>query len=374
MMFAFTEEHEELRRTVRKFLENHATEQKVRGLMQSERGYDPEVWAQMAGQMALPGLIVPEQYGGAGLGYVELTVVMEEMGRTLFCAPYLSCAVLAVNALMCAGGEAVRAELLPEIVAGKKLVTVAVAEEGGSWEAGDATATATPADGAWSITGHKLYVLDGHVADALLVVAKAPDGVGLFRVDGEADGVLRSLLPTLDLTRKLARVELSNAPAMRVDAGGQVAAALDRALALTVIALTAEQVGGARRCLEMSTEYARTRLQFGRPIGSFQAIKHKCADMLVEVEFARSAAYNAGFTAAEPGCDDAEIFEAAHLAKSYCSDAYFHAAAETIQIHGGMGFTWEHPAHLYFKRAKSSAMLFGDAMQHREKLAARVGI
>ena len=374
MTFAFTEEHEELRRTVRKFLENHSSEQKVRGLMQTEKGYDSEVWAQMAEQMALQGLIVPEQYGGAGLGYVELTVVLEEMGRVLYCGPYLSSAVLSANALLCAGNEAARAELLPKIAAGEKLVTVALAEEGGSWEAAKVAATATPDDGSWAITGNKLYVPDGHVADVLLVAAKAPDGVGLFRVDGDADGVLRKLLPTLDLTRKLARIELLNAPAARIDAGGSVAAALDKAVALSVIALTAEQAGGAQRCLELSTEYAKTRLQFGRPIGSFQAIKHKCADMLVEVEFAKSAAYNAGFTAAEPGHADGEIIAAAHLAKAYCSDAYFHAAAETIQIHGGMGFTWEHPAHLYFKRAKSSAVLFGDAALHREKLATQVGI
>ncbi|GIW42610.1 MAG: acyl-CoA dehydrogenase [Candidatus Binatia bacterium] len=372
MDFAFTEEHEELRQTVRRFLENKSPEAAVRRWMETERGYDEDVWLEMAGQMGLQGLIVPEAQGGAGLGPVELAIVMEEMGRVLFCAPYLSSAVLAARALLEAASEEAKAELLPRIASGEIVATLAFTEKQALWDPELVRTEAVRRGDSWSIDGVKDYVLDGHVAHVLLVVARTDDGLGLFRVEGEAEGLRRTLLPTLDLTRKLARCQFSKTPAVRIDRDGDLAKALERTVAHTLVALSAEQVGGAQRCLEMSTDYAKTRIQFGRPIGSFQAIKHKCADMLVEVEFARSAAYHAAFRAAEG--DENELLTASAMAKSYCSEAYFRAAAETIQIHGGMGFTWEHPAHLYFKRAKSSALLFGDPVFHREKLADRLGI
>jgi alkylation response protein AidB-like acyl-CoA dehydrogenase len=325
----------------------------------------------MAEQLGLQGLIVPADFGGAGLGFVEMAIVLEEMGRFLLCAPFLSSALLGATTLVLAGDDAARSELLPAIASGEKIVAVALAEDGGHWNAADVRTRAAKKGGGWVLDGVKGYVLDGHVADALLVAARSDDGVALFHVAGESPGVKRELLPTLDLTRKLARVELSSAPARRV-ASGDVAPALERVLLHAAVALAAEQVGGAQRCLEMSTDYAKTRLQFGRPIGSFQAIKHRCADMLVEVEFAKSAAYHAAFTAAEGA--EKDLATAARMAKSYCSEGYLHAASETIQIHGGMGFTWEHPAHLYFKRAKSSAMLFGDPVYHRERLAQEIGL
>jgi alkylation response protein AidB-like acyl-CoA dehydrogenase len=370
MDFAFTEEHEDLRRTVRKFMEDKSDEQAVRRLMQTDEGYDPAVWKQLATDLGLPGLIVPEDSGGAGLGFVEMGIVLEEMGRVLFCAPYLSSAVLAASTLVHGADDATKAELLPSIAAGEKRATLAWAEEGG-WEAGDVAMRATEKGGAWALDGVKNYVLDGHTADVVLVVARAGSDLALFSVHGESPGLDRRLLPTLDLTRKLARLEFSRTPATRVSSD-DFTPALRRVLALAAVALAHEQTGGAERCLEMSTEYAKTRLQFGRPIGSFQAIKHKCADMLVEVEFAKSAAYHAAFMAAEGNLE--EFLTAARMAKSYCSEAYFHAAAETIQIHGGMGFTWEHPAHLFFKRAKSSAMLLGDPVAHRERLAEQLGL
>ncbi|MBM4264998.1 MAG: acyl-CoA dehydrogenase [Deltaproteobacteria bacterium] len=371
MHFTFTEEHEELRRTVRRFLEQRSDEQAVRRAMETERGYDDDVWSQMAGQMGLQGLIVPAEHGGAGLGWVEMMVVLEEMGRSLLCAPYLSTAVLAAGALVEAGSEEARSEILPGIASGETIATLAFVDDGRGWDVADVQMQATKDGDGWKLSGVKNFVLDGHTADVILVVARGPDGLSLFRVDAGAAGLERALLPTLDLTRKLARVSFSSTPAKRVGASGDLTSQLRRVLDLAVVGLVAEQVGGAQRCLEMSTEYARTRLQFGRPIGSFQAIKHRCADMLVSVEFAKSAAYNAGFTAAE---GDGDLASAAHIAKSYCSEAYFHAAADNIQIHGGMGFTWEHPAHLYFKRAKSSSVLFGDPMQHREQLAQSLGI
>jgi alkylation response protein AidB-like acyl-CoA dehydrogenase len=368
--FTFTEEHDELRATIRAFLAEHSDEAAVRAQMASERGFDPEVWTLLAEQLGLAGLIVPEAHGGAGMGYVELLVAMEEMGRALLCAPYLGTAVLSTNALLLCADAATQKDLLAKIAAGRAIVSVAHAEPNGRWDAAGITLRARAKGDGFELDGTKTWVLDGHVADTLLVAARTEDGLGLFRVDARAEGLSRALIPSLDTTRKLATVELAATPARLVSRGDQTAN-LERALALTVCALAAEQVGGAQRCLEMATDYAKTRLQFGRPIGSYQAIKHKCADMLVLVEFAKSAAY-AACTAAAENSDD--LLEAAALAKAYCSEAYFKIAAENIQIHGGMGFTWEHSAHLYFKRAKASDLLFGDAAHHRERLADLVGI
>jgi alkylation response protein AidB-like acyl-CoA dehydrogenase len=368
--FAFTDEHEELRATLRAFLQEKSGQAAVREQMASERGYDPLVWEQMAEQMGLAGLIVPEEFGGAGFGYVELLIAMEEMGRALLCAPYLGTAVFATNALIHCASETARKELLVGIAAGKSIVSVAHAEDNGRWDLAGVEMRAEKSEDGFSLTGRKCWVLDGHVADVVLAVARHGDGLGLFRVAGAANGLTRTLVPSLDLTRKLARLDFSGTPAELVSRGDQTGP-LERVLALTQAALAAEQVGGAQLCLETAVEYAKTRLQFGRPIGSYQAIKHKCADMLVEVEFAKSAAYAACFAAASA---DADFLETAALAKAYCSEAYFHAAAENIQIHGGMGFTWELPLHLYFKRAKSSELFLGDAAYHRERLAELVGI
>jgi alkylation response protein AidB-like acyl-CoA dehydrogenase len=364
--YSFSEEHDELRATVRAFLEEKSDETAVRAHMASERGFAPEVWEQLAEQMGLAGLIIPEEHGGAGMSYVELLVVMEEMGRSLLCAPFLSSAVFAANAVLACADERTQKEVLSGIAAGRLLATVAHAEPGRRWDL-DATELRV-VDG--SLTGAKTAVLDGHTADVIFVVARADAGLGLFRVDAGAAGLTRTPIPELDLTRQLARIDFAGTPATQVSEGDQ-SQALERVLGLTVAALAAEQAGGAQACLEQATEYAKTRLQFGRPIGSYQGIKHKCADMLVEVEFAKSAAYNACFAAAE---DADDFLDTAALAKAYCSEAYFHAAAQNIQIHGGMGFTWEHPAHLYFKRAKASALLLGDAAHHREVLAGRLGL
>jgi alkylation response protein AidB-like acyl-CoA dehydrogenase len=368
---SFTEEHGALRATLRAFLAQHSDESAVRAQMAGERGWDPEVWARLAEELGLAGLVIPEEHGGAGFGPVELCVAMEEMGRALLCAPYLGTAVLAANALLECADDATRRELLGGIASGATIATLAFAEPGGRWDLDGVALRARAKGDAFELDGTKEWVLDGHTADVLLVVARDDAGLGLYRVDAGAEGLTRTPLPTLDTTRKLARVELAATPARRISSGDP-SAGLERALARTLAALAAEQVGGAQRCLELSVDYAKTRLQFGRPIGSYQAIKHKCADMLVAVEFAKSAAYAAAFAAAED--DDASLLEAASLAKATCSETYFHAAADTIQIHGGMGFTWEHPAHLYFKRAKSSELLFGDAAHHRERLADRIGL
>ncbi|KAA0233717.1 MAG: Acyl-CoA dehydrogenase [Acidimicrobiales bacterium] len=371
MNFAFSEEQEELRKIVRQFLEDKSPELAVREQMETEQGYDPDVWSQMAEQMMLQGLIIPEEYGGSGYSYVELIVVLEEMGRALLCAPYFSTVVLAGNTLLYSGDEAAKKDLLPGIASGETIATLAFTEDNGRWDEQGITMEATQSGDGWTLSGSKMFVLDGHSADLILVAARTPAGVSLFHVPGDARGLTRTALSTMDMTRKQAKLEFDAVDAALIGEQGTGWSVLERVLDLAAVALAAEQVGGAQMCLDMSVEYAKVRVQFGRPIGSFQAIKHKCADMLLEVESAKSAAYYAGWCAAE--LND-ELPSVASLAKAYCSDAYFHAAAENIQIHGGIGFTWEHPAHLYFKRAKSSELLFGDPTYHRELLAQRIGI
>ncbi len=370
MDFAFSEEQEQLREFVRSFLEDKASEAAVREQMATEQGYDTAVWDQMSEQMGLQALTIPEEYGGQGFGYVELIVVLEEMGRALLCAPYFSTVVLAANTLIHCEDDSAKAELLPQIASGTT-ATLAFTEESGKWDESGITMSATASGDGYTLDGVKMYVLDGHTAEIILVAARTDAGVSLFQVAADAEGLTRTPLATMDQTRKQARLEFSGTPAKLIGSDGGGWAVLERVLDLAAVALAAEQVGGAQMCLEMSVDYAKVRVQFGRPIGSFQAIKHKCADMLLEVESSKSAAYYAGWCAAE--LND-ELPSTASLAKAYCSEAYFHAAAENIQIHGGIGFTWEHPAHLYFNRAKSSELLFGDPTYHRELLAQRIGL
>jgi alkylation response protein AidB-like acyl-CoA dehydrogenase len=371
MNFAFSEEQEELRKIVKQFLEAKSSEATVRELMDTESGYDPDVWKQMAEQMGLTGLIIPEEFGGSGYTYIELIVVLEEMGRRLLCAPYFSTVALATNALLHSGDEAAKNDYLPGIAAGETIATVAFTEANGRWDESGITMEATGSGDSWTLSGEKMYVLDGHIADLVIVAAKTAAGTSLFAVSGDASGLTREALSTMDQTRKQARLTFADTPAKLIGTDGAGWTVMERVLDLAAVALAAEQVGGSQECLEMAVQYAKDRVQFGRPIGSFQAIKHKCADMLLETESAKSAAYYAGWCAAE--LND-ELPSVASLAKSYCSEAYFHTTAENIQIHGGIGFTWEHPAHLYFKRAKSSELLFGDPTYHRELLAQRIGL
>jgi alkylation response protein AidB-like acyl-CoA dehydrogenase len=293
------------------------------------------------------------------------------MGAALLCAPYFSTVALGANALLTAGDEVAAKQWLPSIASGETIATLAITEDAGRWDLDGITTRATKKDGSWTLEGHKSFVLDGHTAGLVLVAARTDAGLSLFAVDGDAAGLTRTPLATMDQTRKQARLEFAGTPATLVGHDGDAGPGLEKTMQLAAVALAAEQVGGAQRVLDNAVEYAKNRMQFGRPIGSFQAIKHKCADMLLEVESAKSAAYYGAWAAAT---DDEELALAASLAKSYCSEAYFHCAAENIQIHGGIGFTWEHHAHLYFKRAKSSELLLGDPAYHRELLAQRLGI
>jgi len=371
MEISFTQEHEELRQMVRRFFEKDSTEAIVRKLMETESGYDARSWERMASELSLLGIGIPEQHGGAGLGPVEMGIVCEEMGRVLYCGPYLASVVLAAAMVREAAVDAEKSKLLSGIASGKTIATLAIAEESGKWNPESIAMRATRDGAGYRLDGVKDFVLDGHTANVILVVARDGETLALFRVDGNAKGLERAQLPALDLTRKLAKLTFNGTPATRIS-DKDIAPQLRRVLTLGAAMLAAEQAGGAQRCLELSTEYAKTRLQFGRPIGSFQAIKHKCADMLVDTELARSAAYHAAFELA--GEDEAEAAEAAQIAKSFCSEAYYKAAAENIQIHGGMGFTWEHPAHLYFKRARASSVIFGDPSEHRQRLAASLAL
>ena len=364
--FVFTREQQELRRTVRRFLADKSPPEQVRRLMDTEDGYDPGVWSQLAGQLGLVGLAVPAEHGGSGCGPVEQLIVCEEMGRVLLCAPYLSTAVLAGSALLASADRAAQADLLPGIVAGSLVATLAVPEDDGTWSTSALHTRARVQGRRWLVTGQKKFVLDGASAGLILVAAQAPAGPSLFAVDGAAPGLARRPLQTLDMTRKQAVIDFDDVPARLVGVAGAAAAIVDHAVLLGSIMLAAEQVGGAQRCLDMSVDYAKFRYQFGRPIGSFQAIKHKCADMLLEVESARSAAYYAAWAAADGGSDLPLV---ASLAKAYCSEAYSRAAAENIQIHGGIGFTWEHDAHLYYRRAKSAEAMLGTPAEHRDLAA-----
>jgi alkylation response protein AidB-like acyl-CoA dehydrogenase len=374
--FAFSEEQDQLRDAVRRFLEAKSPSSEVRRLMETTEGYDPAVWNQMANELGLQSIHIPEEYGGQGFTFVELAIVLEEMGRVLLCAPYFSTVVLAADALMNAGTKEQQAELLPGIASGETIATLAFTEPNGKWDASGIEMVATGSGDHYTLNGTKMFVIDGHTANLVVVAARTEgssgeDGISFFAVEGDASGLNRTALSTMDQTRKQARLDFDNVTARPIGDPGSAWPALSKTLDQAAVGLANEMVGGAQKVLEMSVEYAKVRVQFGRPIGSFQAIKHKCADMLLEVESGKSAAYYAAWAAAE---DNEELPVAASLAKAYCSDAYFHAAAENIQIHGGIGFTWEHDAHLYFKRAKSSEILLGDATYHRELLAQRIGI
>src|SRR5215469_4938023 len=360
--YVFTDEQQDLRDMVRRFLAEKSPVSEVRRLMATEAGYDPAVWAQL-GQLGLAGLTIPEKYGGAGRGPVEQLIVCEEMGAALLCAPYLASAVLVACALQASGDEAAQADLLPAIASGQTIATLAGPEEDGSWSPDELHATARRSGDRYLLDGRKSFVLDGMIADLILVAASSDDGPALFAVDGDAPGLSGQAMQTLDLTRKQAVLTFSSVPGRPVGQPAAAAEIVAQAVRGGMLALAAEQVGGAQRCLDMAVAYAKVRHQFGRAIGSFQAIKHMCADLLLEVESARSAAYYAAW-AAQDGSDELPLVSS--LAKAFCSEAYFRAAADNIQIHGGIGFTWEHDAHLYYRRAKSTELMLGTPQEHRE--------
>jgi alkylation response protein AidB-like acyl-CoA dehydrogenase len=367
-------EQRQLRESVRRFLADRAPLSRVRELMETADATDADVWRQAGTQLGLQGIAIPEEYGGAGFSFAEQAIVLEELGGALYSGPYLASAVLAATALLAGEDEGARRDLLPGIASGETIATLAFTEDDGSWDPSSirqAAAKNGPRGPGWRLDGHKSFVLDGHGAGLILTVAAADVGLSLFAVDGTAAGLSRRVLPTLDQTRRLARLEFSEVPARLIGSPGAARAVLDRTLDVTAIALAAEQLGGAQRALDMAVEYAKIRHQFGRPIGSFQVIKHRCADLLLEVESLRSAV---SYAAAAVAADSTEVPVLAALLKAYGSEVFTHVAGENIQIHGGIGFTWEHDAHLYLKRAKASELFLGDGSYHRERLATRIGL
>jgi alkylation response protein AidB-like acyl-CoA dehydrogenase len=380
--FGFSQEQDLLRQTARSFLEKECPSGVVRRMMDDPAGTTDELWQKLA-ELGWLGLVYPEAHGGVGLGFVDLTVVLEEMGRVVMPGPYFSTVLLGGLAILEAGSEAQKAAWLPKIAQGDARVTLAVAEESGRWDAAAVECQAKAAKGGgFVLSGTKLFVPDGHTADLLVVAARtgkptredAAAGVTLFLVPADAAGLSATLLPTMDQTRKLAEVRLSRVevgPDAVLGAVGQGAGPLARVIQRATVALCAEMCGGAQRVLEMCTEYAKIRVAFGKPIGTYQAVKHKCADMLVAVENAKSITYYAAWALDEA---PAEAPLAASMAKAYVSDAFRKATGDGIQIHGGIGFTWEHDLHLYFKRAKSSEVTFGDATHHREQVARLIAL
>jgi alkylation response protein AidB-like acyl-CoA dehydrogenase len=369
-MFGTSEEQEELRASVRRFVTDRAPLSKVRQLMDAGE-IDPAFWNQAGAQLGLQGIAIPEEYGGSGFSFAEQAIVLEELGGGLYGGPYVPSAVLAATALLASPDESARQEYLPGIASGETIATLAFTEEDGSWDPASIRLAAAKSGDSWVLDGHKSFVLSGAEATLYLVVAVADGGLSLFAVDAGASGLTATALPTLDQTRNLARLEFAGVPARIIGSPGDATAILDRVLDVAAIALAAEQLGGAQRALDITVDYTKTRHQFGRPIGSFQALKHRMADLLMEVESLRSAVAYAASAVAE---DSDEVPALASLLKAYASETYFHVAAEMIQMHGGIGFTWEHDAHLFFKRAKSSELFLGDGSYHRERLAQRIGL
>ena len=377
MDFGFSQEQELLRQTARSFLEKECPSGFVRRMMDDPAGTTDEFWGKLA-ELGWLGLIYPEADGGMGLGLVDLTVVLEEMGRAVMPGPFFSTVLLGGLAIREAGSDAQRQAWVPRIAGGEARVTLALLEESARWDAAGVEVAAKPGKtGGFVLSGTKLFVPDGHSADLLVVAARTAKptkddpshGVSLFLVPADRKGVVTTLLPTMDQTRKLAEVAFR-----RVEVGADALLGplhqgwpiLSRILDRAAVALCAEMCGGAQKVLDLSTEYAKIRVAFGKPIGTYQAVKHKCADMLVAVENAKSITYYAAW-AADQDAPDAPL--AAAMAKAFVSDAYRKVAGDGIQVHGGIGFTWEHDMHLYFKRAKGSEFMFGDATFNRERVA-----
>lgn len=371
MRLAFSAEQELFRTSVRGFLGDRATEADTRRLMATDDGHDSATWRLMADQLGLQGLIIPEHFGGSGFGQQELGIVLEELGRTLAGGPYFPTVALAANALLLSGDEQAKADYLPGIAAGTLIATTALTDASASWDPSGLTVRASGGHGTWTLTGTQSFVLSGHIADLVLLIADGELGPTLFAVDRGAPGLTMTPLITMDPTRRQSNLALRDTPARLVGAPGTGLSTIAKLLDLAGAALAAEQVGGAQRVLEMAVDYAKTRSQFGREIGSFQAIKHKCADVLVEVESARSTAYYAMLAAAT---DSPDLHTAASLAQLRCSEAYLRAAEENILVHGAIGYTWEHAAQLYYKRASADAVYLGGPAVHRERLGGHIGL
>jgi alkylation response protein AidB-like acyl-CoA dehydrogenase len=377
MDFAFSEQQDLLRTSARRFLERECPPDMVRRWSDDPQGYSPDLWQTMAA-FGWMGLVLPETYGGSGLSFVDLTILMEEMGRVLLPAPFFSSIALGALTLLETGSDEQRQQMLPRLVRGETKVCVALLEADGRYDPRGISMRASIRGNRATLNGTKLFVVDAHVSDYIICVARTrggrdpESGISLFVLDITSPGIACTPLMSIDQTRGLCEVSFTRVGvSLEAMLGGRDAAwpTLQRALDKATVALCAEMVGGAEKAMEMCVDYGKTRVQFGRPIGSFQAVKHKIADMKVWVENAKSVVYYAAWAVDR---DAPEASRAASMAKAYCSEMYTQVTADGIQVHGGVGFTWDHHMHLYFKRAKSSEVLLGDSTWHRERTAALI--
>lgn len=375
MDFGFSEDQELLRDATRKFLDAECPTAFVRKMMEDDTAHATELWKKAA-ELGWLGILVPEQYGGSGGSFLDLVVVLEETGKSLMPGPFFATVLLGGAAVLAGGSDEQKAEILPRMAAGELVLSLAQVERGGRYDAGGIAMSAAATDAGFFLSGEKLFVPDAHVADHLVVAARTgaeadspEDDITLFLVDAKAPGIEITQLKTVDMTRRQCSVVFRDVAV----AGSQVLGAvgggwpvLRRVLDQAMAGLCAEMVGTGQQALDMAVEYARDRVQFGKPIGSFQAVKHKCVDMLVQVENARSLTYYAAWTVDE---NVAEAAEAVPMAKAYCSDMCKTVTSEAIQVHGGIGFTWEHDMHLFYRRGLASEAAFGSAPTHRETVA-----
>ncbi|HSF06637.1 MAG TPA: acyl-CoA dehydrogenase [Methylomirabilota bacterium] len=370
MDFTFNADQQLLRDSARAFLDAHCGSALVRALWDDPRGESEAMWKDMA-QLGWLGLSLPDTVGGSALGLVETAIVLEELGRAAYPGPYFP-TVLAATALNEAGSPAQKHRWLGAIATGGARGTIAFLDTDCSWDPGAVATRATPAARGWTLSGTKRFVPWAHVADVLLVPAQSPDGLSLYLIEPSAPGLGLGALQGMDLGTRWMTLTLDDVPVgddAIVGARGQGGPLLEKLLRRGAVGAAAEMLGAARRCLDMSVAYAKVREQFGQPIGAFQAIRHKCADMLVEVENAHAATYYAAW-AIDAGAPDA--MTAASVAKAYVGDAARQVCGEAIQVHGGIGFTWEYDLHLYVKRAKALETMYGDAGYHREMIVRHV--
>lgn len=364
-MTSTSDDREEFRAVLRGLLTHKSQHETVRAFSEGAP-YDRELWSLLANQTGLAGLIIPEKWGGQGMGLREAAVALEEGARVLLCAPLLTGAVLAPTAVLAAADDAAAGDLLPGIADGSTVAVVALDDEVGRPTA------ATQVGGAWRLSGTKVRVLDGPAADVVLVVARTGEGHGLFAIDASADGIDVAETTSLDLTRRYARITLSDAEARRV--GADFTAGLAELERVARFAASAEALGVAARMLEIAVDYVKTREQFGRVIGSFQAIKHMCSEMFVRVECSRGAVSEAAGILDDPSSDPAEVADVVAVTKAYCSHAVVFVAETGLQLHGGIGYTWEHVSHLYLRRAKTLELSFGSPLELRRELARTHGV
>jgi len=371
MEFSFTEEQQMIRETAESFLRDNSTSEAVRKAMATEQGFDADLWQRICNDLCFQSILIPEQHGGMGLGYVELVAVLEQMGRFLLCSPFFSTVCLASNALYVAGNEAQQAEYFGKVINGE--TGTLLLNDSGKLDTDAINVTYKKSADQFILNGNYRYVINGHTANFFVAAAAGQNGIGLFVLPANTKGISRKWLPTIDQTRKQAEVVFNNvtvtsAQCLKTDASSE----LQKILQLAMIATAAEQMGAAQQILDMTVAYTKERVQFNRPIASFQAVKHQAADMMLKAEVARSAVYYAACVADDTlkcGALSSELPESASIAKAYCSDAFFQNAATAMQLHGGVGFTWEYDVHLYFKRAKSSEIFLGNAAHHREQIA-----